>query len=272
MAEYWKSTPRYWCKHCKVFIRDTPFERNQHDATAKHQSSLKRFLRDIHRNNEREERDNQKAKDEVQRLSKLVSSPDTRSETSDLVKNRPSATSLPAPRALDERKRQIAQLAEMGVSIPQEFRGEIAMAGDWQTISTREIEPHDKEGEKPSALNVGVRKRKPEEQEDQEEEMNRRVVKKNWGSAKRHYPGTEEDDALDSLLQKTKDIKKMGSASESIKEEKYVLIKRETTPPPADTKLLPLVKEEEPIDDTAVASHTIPEVVFKKRKFKPQKK
>jgi hypothetical protein len=233
---------------------------------------LKRFLRDIHRNHEREERDNQKAKDEVQRLSKLVSSPDTRSETSDLVKNRPSATSLPAPRALDERKRQIAQLAEMGVSIPQEFRGEIAMAGDWQTISTREIEPHDKEGEKPSALNVGVRKRKPEEQEDQEEEMNRRVVKKNWGSAKRHYPGTEEDDALDSLLQKTKDIKKMGSTSESIKEEKFVLIKRETTPPPADTKLLPLVKKEEPIDDTAVASHTIPEVVFKKRKFKPQKK
>ena len=266
--------PRYWCKHCKVFIRDTPFERTQHDATAKHQSSLKRFLRDIHRSNEREERENQKAKDEVQRLSKLVSSSDTTRETSDPVQSRPSTTSLSASRSatVDERKRQIVQLAEMGVSIPEEFRREIAMAGEWQTISTREIEPHDKEG-KSSTLNVGVRKRKPDGPEDQEEEMNKRSVKRNWGSATRHYPGTEGDDELDSLLQKTKDIKKMGSISESIKlvftpEETVAPIKPE---PPADTKLLSLVKKEEPVDDTAVASHVKPEVVFKKRKFKQQR-
>ena len=235
-------------------------------------------MRDIHRSNEREERENQKAKDEVQRLSQLVSSSDTTRETSDPVKSRPSTTSLSAPRAatVDERKKQIVQLAEMGVSIPEEFRREIAMAGEWQTISTREIEPHDKEGGKSSTLNVGVRKRKPDGPEDQEEEMNKRSVKRNWGSATRHYPGTEGDDELDSLLQKTKDIKKMGSVSESIKaeftpEEIVAPIKPETTPPPADTKLLSLVKKEEPVDDTSVASHVKPEVVFKKRKFKLQR-
>ena len=49
MSEYWKSTPKYWCKHCGIYVRDTKLERTNHEATGKHQGALKRFLRDLHR-------------------------------------------------------------------------------------------------------------------------------------------------------------------------------------------------------------------------------
>lgn len=95
----------------------------------------------------------------------------------------------------------MAQLAEMGVAVPQEFRGEMALAGEWQTVSERTIEDPGKDGD--SAINIGVRKRKFEGQEE-EEEAGERVVKKGWGSTTRKYPGfQEEDEDLDALLQTT---------------------------------------------------------------------
>lgn len=74
--------------------------------------------------------------------------------------------SAPKPQATPaQRKQQLAQLAEMGVSIPEEFRPDMAMAGEWQVTSERIIEP---EGEKkPDALALGVRKRAVEEEEEE---------------------------------------------------------------------------------------------------------
>ncbi len=87
MSEYWKSTvstslfhvkfvlilrqPKYWCKHCKTYVRDTKLERTNHDATPKHQGNLKRFLKDLHRGHEKDEKDKERAKAEVARLNGL---------------------------------------------------------------------------------------------------------------------------------------------------------------------------------------------------------
>ncbi|KAJ9647885.1 hypothetical protein H2199_001661 [Coniosporium tulheliwenetii] len=173
MSEYWKSTPKYWCKFCKTYVRDTKFEKQQHEATPKHQNNIQRSLRDLHRNHEREEREKQRAKDEVERLNGVVAG----AASSDPPWKRKGAVPAAAPpkqATPEERKRQAAQLAEMGVAIPEEFRREMAMVGDWQVTAERPVFPGVKKEEededvKPEALNIGVRKRKFEGQEEVEE-------------------------------------------------------------------------------------------------------
>lgn len=181
----------------------------------------------------------------------------------------------------------MAQLAEMGVAIPDEFRREMAMAGEWQTISERRIDAEEDEKPGYSALNVGVRKRKLEGQEDEEEDV-QRVVKKTWGSATRQYPGIEEDEDLDALLESTKSLKGKGPAvavKEEVKtEELEEPVKEETSPPPptlaVEANKPPAIKKEESFQGVPEsipeagneAQETAPGVVFKKRKPKFAKK
>ena len=106
-----------------------------------------------------------------------------------------------------ERKQQIAKLAEMGISIPEEYRREMAMAGEWQTTSERliydTVKPEEENKDiKPNGLNIGIRKRKPEGQEE-EGESEERVIRKAWGSKTRTYPSAETDQDLDELLNST---------------------------------------------------------------------
>ncbi|PYH99085.1 hypothetical protein BO71DRAFT_369787 [Aspergillus ellipticus CBS 707.79] len=287
MAEYWKSAPKVWCKQCKIFIRDTAFEKTQHEATGKHQGNLKRFLRDIHRNNEQQQRETQRAKSEVERLRQTVAGSAAGGKDGDVA---PWKRAAPAPKpqdrpaSLDERKRQMAQLAEMGVAIPDEFRGEMALAGEWQTTSEKIVRSED---DKSGAL----RKRKHEERDEEEEEARReaeRFVSKGWGSRTRQYPGAQEDTDLDALLKSTKDIKKAKPSTaadlEPTKEPEpikgqFVSIKLEgdKTAPETDAPLQVKVEETEssaPIpaatdepEDAAAAG-----VVFKKRKPKVMRK
>ena len=207
--------PKYWCKHCKTYVRDTKLEKQNHDATPKHQGNLKRFLRDLHRGNEREERDKQRAKDEVARLNGTTSGSTASSTTgakTGTSLQQPSvrlASTTEAPQATPaERKKQMARLAELGVAVPEEYRREMAMAGDWQTTSERLIydevkKEKDAEDAKSTGLNIGVRKRKHEGQED-EEEAGETVVQRGWGSTTRTYPGERDGEAaLDILLSST---------------------------------------------------------------------
>src|ERR1700712_2474938 len=73
MSEYWKSTPSYWCKFCAIYVRDSGLERKNHEASAKHQNSIQRNLRELQKGKQREDRDKQRAVDEVARLNGLVS-------------------------------------------------------------------------------------------------------------------------------------------------------------------------------------------------------
>lgn len=110
----------------------------------------------------------------------------------------------------------MAQLAAMGVAVPEDFRREMAMAGDWQTLSERaiyseDVKKEDDEDVKPNNLNIGVRKRKFKGQEE-EEEAGHPVVRRGWGSTARIYPDDTDDD-LDTLLQRTKILRRRDGAS-----------------------------------------------------------
>ena len=123
-----------------------------------------------------------------------------------------------------ERKAQLAQLAAMGVAVPEDYRREMAMAGDWQTVSERLVyedvkKEEDTEDVKPalptgdsSKINIGVRKRKFEGQ-DEEEEAGEKVVRKGWGSTIRAYPGTNQDPDLDALLNENKPFPSVDKAA-----------------------------------------------------------
>jgi hypothetical protein len=119
-----------------------------------------------------------------------------------------------------QRKQQLSQLAEMGISIPDEFRPDMAMAGEWEVTSERVVEP---EGEKKTeAVALGVRKRVIGEEEEAEIEARKR----RWGSTYRTHPNIEDDGDLDALLSSATRKGKLPMATE-VKEEAEVKVKEE---------------------------------------------
>src|ERR1700743_2697962 len=132
MSEYWKSTvsphilptyqafkprtnvysfqqPKYWCKFCKVYVRDTKLERSQHEATGRHQGAIQKSLRDLHKGQEREQREAQRAKDEVARLNGMVggSAASKSSSASGPALQSSSGSAAPKKQAtVEDRKRQ----------------------------------------------------------------------------------------------------------------------------------------------------------------------
>ena len=285
MAEYWKSTPKYWCKFCKVYVRDTKFERQQHEATGRHQGSVQRSLRELHKTHDREEREKQRAENEVARLNGIVSGKSDGSSQDSRGKSSQSAPA-PAPRqaTAEERKRQIARLAEMGIAVPEEYRRDMAMAGDWETIAEAPAKPTIKEeGLKPGAVAVGVRKRKADD-EAAEEEGIVPGKRKAWGSAFKSYPGSngaEEDieALLNSAPVRNAESQSLKPESPEIKDEETTMVKTEEVPVKSEhseeSKLV-----EAPVDVASnsqarvksedATSNDTPStgVVFKKRKHK----
>ena len=139
-------------------------------------------------------------------------SPTTKGRASLSRPNVDSSTSQGREATPAERKAQLARLADLGVAVPEDYRREVAMAGDWQTVAERPIWNQIKKEEgledfkdfKPDpTLNVGVRKRKLEGQED-DQDTGTTIVKKGWGSSIRGYPGSAGDggDDLEELLSK----------------------------------------------------------------------
>ncbi|KAF5540698.1 formin binding protein [Fusarium mexicanum] len=281
MSEYWKSTPKYWCKHCETYVRDTKLERQNHESTAKHQGALKRFLRDLHRNHEREEREKDRAKREVERLNGVVGGPSTAAEPS----------SRPAPRAQQSApteaslKKQREQLAAMGVAMPSDFRPEMAMPGEWTVTNTRIIETKTEQDEeaKVEARANGIRKREATEDEKEEENAVRGLFKKprRWGRDSKAMP-QQEDQELDALLtgstftpravkeeaEDTADVKKEEDATPdaSVKTEDATEVKTEdNTGVKTEAPAEPLIKPE---PESEEAESGVQTVVFKKRKPK----
>ncbi|KAM7199989.1 hypothetical protein V8F33_004163 [Rhypophila sp. PSN 637] len=213
MSEYWKSTPKYWCKHCAVFVRDTKLERANHEATGKHQGAIKRALRDLHRGAEREEREKDRAKREVERLNGVVSGAggalSAGSSSAPGIGSRfggaktQTTTQTQTKVTEEERQRQLEQLAELGVAIPDELRGNMAMAGEWTVTSTRVIEDRDEENESDKRA-VGVKRKQEmtEEQRETEEALNglfKAKKPRRWGVDSK-VAGVEEDKELEMLL------------------------------------------------------------------------
>jgi hypothetical protein len=272
MSEYWKSTPKYWCKFCSTYVRDTTLEKKSHEATPKHQGNIQRSLRDIHKKTEREDREKQRAKNEVARLNGLVSGKQqpTISVASGSQPAAPKlkSTAPSAPASVAERKRQMEQLAAMGVAIPEEYRRDMSIQGEWATVAERPVysrpikSTSDDEDDDTKAF--GVRKRKLEDEEDK---LN--LAPRAWGSRLKSYPGasanTEEDlDALLSGATAKKEVKP--EEADSLKKEAdtdttgaIAAIPDITEAASADSETKPVLKQEQEQEAP---------VVFKKRKSK----
>lgn len=188
----------------------------------------------------------------------------------------------------------MAQLAEMGISIPEEFRGDMALTGDWQTTSVQVIQPeneeYEKEGKGAEGRGIGVHKRKHEghdEEEDYDDGAGHgrepgKIVSKGWGQRTKEYPGDDED--LDALLASTKNVKKVKPSvpeGEEPSEDVPGPVKEEGGDTAVKSEEASQVKEEEP----SGAAGARPEppvkdepgeptsgVVFKKRKPKAIRK
>lgn len=200
------------------------------------------------------------------------------------------AAPAPKPVSAEERKKQIAQLAELGVAVPDEYRGDMALAGEWQTLSETKVDLEALEG---AAKSIGVRKRKHDGDEEDDEHIPEPVARQGWGSRMKTYPGAQdEDEDLDALLASTKDLKKTKPAAPTItkeepeeqKQEPASVVKTEdeaTDPKTMNTDAVPQVKTEEPEEASALAELTADEKlpageatgpVFKKRKPKVLRK
>ncbi len=175
-------------------------------------------MRDLHRGHEKEEKDKERAKSEVARLNGLVSGTGHAESSSSSGFGRGPTPYIPTLQATpSQRKQQLAQLAEMGVSIPDEFRGEMAMAGEWQVTSERIIDPNETIEKKPEATGFGVRKRVAPEDEEEAEAIE--TKKRKWGSIYRTHPGGDDDADLDALLNKSTAKSKLASAGTEVKQE-----------------------------------------------------
>ncbi|EAA28411.1 hypothetical protein GE21DRAFT_9246 [Neurospora crassa] len=259
MAEYWKSTPKYWCKHCSVFVRDTPLERRNHESTAKHQGAIKRSLRDLHRSADQEEREKERARREVERLNGVVSgsgstTPRASGSGSGGAGQKgghkpggggaggagPTGANAAAVGLSEaDRQRQLEQLAELGVNIPTELRGSMALAGDWEVTNVRVVN-EDAEiaaaGQNAGAGGAGVipvgaegravgvkRERERTEEEKEQEEAIKGLFKrpKKWGVGSR-VAKMEEDKELEELLSGGIPLKKEEKGAVKTEEEQDV--------------------------------------------------
>lgn len=228
--------PKYWCKHCSTYVKDTPFERKQHESTGKHQGNLKRFLQGIQKDHAKVEREKDKAKAEVERLNRIVGS--ASSSTPLLGSGQPSrsAKSSPASLSAADQKRQWAQLAEMGIAVPGDAGADNATASDWQIVS-RNVAPESESLQPDETLNLGIRKRKFEGQEE-EEEAGETVVRKGWGSTTKRYPGQSSED-LGKLLAAPIFRKRTGAEASPKDEEKEEEVDNNIKREPTDSDIGP---------------------------------
>ncbi|KAK4221099.1 hypothetical protein QBC38DRAFT_523634 [Podospora fimiseda] len=275
MSEYWKSTPKYWCKHCSVYVRDTKLERVNHEATGKHQGAIKRSLRDIHRAAEQVEREKDRAKREVERLNGVISSSSASPSSKPHAARSATTTTQPKEATQAERQRQLEELAELGVAIPDEFRKDMAMVREWSVTSTRLIDDDGGDGDGEAkgegkdwaGRAVGIKRAREmtEEEKEKEEALNglfNQNKKRRWGVGSRMMPEGE-DEELDALLsgglvvkkEKEEDaegdaVKKEGEVEPAKGEEKDAgqQVKKEELQNEAALDSIPEAKTESPLE------------------------
>ena len=294
MAEYWKSTPSHYCKYCSTFVRDTPLERKNHDASIKHQNNIQKSLRQLTQGKERQEREKQRARDEVARLNGLVGGKQSPvAGKNGGIGTKPMISGLThvgggsngqvsRTRTAAERKAHAEQLAALGVELPEELKKEVTGVGSWTTVPETVIDEQqhapatlagtkseeDGKDDVKMALSRGVRKPKPQEDEDAEEGETR----KGWGNRQRRYPGREEEgvgEDLDLLLSGVVPRKREATENGDAKVE----VKKEDSA--EDAGVLGTGdagggkgREEVKKEDAGAEDEAVPAVVFKKRKVK----
>jgi hypothetical protein len=193
MSEYWKSTPTYWCKFCKVYVRDTGIERSKHEATWKHKGAIERNLRNLHKDEVHKDREKQRAQSEVERLKGIVGGKAAESSPTP-TQSQPKAPTFKrqgdAPVSLEERIRQAESAMAMGIVPPEELRPYLAMPGEWRSVEVpgrlengevvkRDFKSEEVKLEKvaqPETATAGVRNKRPAEHDEDEHKRRKKRV------------------------------------------------------------------------------------------------
>ncbi|KAM3419074.1 hypothetical protein BST61_g5028 [Cercospora zeina] len=302
MSEYWKSTPSYWCKFCTQYVRDTTIERKNHEASAKHQNNIQRSLRELHKGKEREEREKQRAKDEVNRLNGLVGGQKSAAAQPGSASHQVARTSKsgpappPPPATAQQRKTHAEQLAALGVELPEELKKEITGVGSYQVVDAREVdtsstgavtvnrslaeilaearkgqesvheEHNPSHDDKDSDDGQTGLKRKLDDDDNDDDPRDEEAAPKSrkaWGSTVKTYPGKTEDVDVADL------DALLGGVRKKTKTEDGAVVKQEDGPGSATLDSVPDVEADTSArskeEDGASAA---PAVVFKKRKGK----
>jgi hypothetical protein len=171
---------------------------------------------------------------------------------------------------MEDRKRQMSQLAAMGVAVPGELLPDLALAGEWTVVSEKVV------GEKP--LSMGVHKRKLEDLEEEAREKEAEIItrerKKGWGNNLKSFPGKRgggEEGEVEALFKMVgKRAKREDEGEDEVKKEE-VVIKGESPPdalhdiPTAEEAKSNHVETDVPLKEEEEAA-SMPTVVFKKRK------
>ena len=298
MSEYWKSTPHYWCKFCSTYIRDTGLERKNHDASAKHRNGIQRSLRELHKRQERGERERRWAREEVGRLNGLVSGGGKMGGGgggSRILGGSGSVAGVMGPPVLSqEQQRRVhaEQLAALGVELPEGLKREVTGVGGWRTVAEEVVEDLQRpegrslaeivkrEGESGEVVGEGsrgVRKRKVEGEEVEEQygedEATTAPRRKVWGSTLKTYPNAPTnrvgDGDLDALLsgvtkKPKEEVKMQADESEVKQEDEDQPLSVSALPDTRDASANAAVKSEDSGEAVCVPSP----VVFKKRKVR----
>jgi ribosomal protein L27 len=253
-----------------VFVKDTKFERQQHEATGRHQGGIRRSLKDLHRDQEIEARKKSQAQAEIARLNGLVPSASASPTVATGLGDKPTFKKRePEKKAtVEDRKKQWEQLAAMGVALPEEARSDMGMAGDWKVVAKQVVGEVDANGDfKEKQLNKGVHKRKLDEHEEESAAAGEIITKrKGWGHTYKTFPGSKGgDDDIESLFATKKPEVKVEEsqvkAEDPVKDEEETAALHDIpTAEEAEAKAAEAtIKKEE---DAPAA----PAVVFKKRK------
>lgn len=177
---------------------------------------MRRALNNLHRSANNEERERERAKREIDRLNGIVA-PKTNNNNSG------SSKSASGTQNKEERARQAEQLAALGVALPQEFRSELAMPGEWSVTSTTIVEDKnnadDEDEQGGTSTARGVHKRERTEEQLEHEEAVKGLFKKprRWGRDSRGLAEGSED--LDALLSGGLVVKKKDEEEEELKQE-----------------------------------------------------
>ena len=266
MAEYWKSTPTYWCKFCKVYVRDTGLERSKHEATWKHKSSIERNLRNLHKGEAQKDREKQKAQNEIERLKGIVSGKATESSPTP-TQSRPKAPTFKkqadTPISLEERVRQAESAMAMGVMPPEELRPYLAMPGEWRSADVPrrpeneevvKLEFKHEEVKQEDMIQPGATNKRPAEHE--EDEHKRRKKRVYLSDAEKAKVDSEIENLFGGFRQpkvKTEDDTNTDINTEEVNEPKIKTEEDDKTEEEADANTLAAAPPKAPI-------------VFKKRK------
>jgi hypothetical protein len=117
----------------------------------------------------------------------------------------------------------------MGLKVPEGFRSEMAMAGDWQTVSQRSLD----DVPATESLSKGIKRQRREDDEDEEpdkEAAGGPPMRRKWGAATKTYPGVEDSD-LENLLAAPISVKdKSKPSDEGADMDKDRVIKKEAGP------------------------------------------